>query len=215
MFTGIIQAIGTVRSGPRAGRPLRVALGPEVSRGLRVSDSVAVDGVCLTVTELARDVAAFDVVPETLARSSLGLLRAGARVNLERAIRAGEPFGGHFVQGHVDGRGTVLWVRRRGAGKEMAVGAPWEFLGLVIPQGSVAVNGVSLTVASLEGERFRVALVPFTLRHTTLGGLRGGETVNLEADVIGKWVRRILGESAPRRGALFVPEPRPRACRFF
>jgi riboflavin synthase len=196
MFTGIVEHAGEVVAVEPAGEKtlLRVALGPAAG-GCRAGDSVSVAGVCLTLVAAPRKgVGGFEAVRETLSRTSLGSLRPGSRVNLERALRLGDRLGGHFVQGHVDGLGTV----RRNGGPEgahvLSVAAPAEVRRFLVEKGSVAVDGVSLTLASLDGEGFAVALVPHTLEHTTLGALRGGDRVNLEADLLGKWIRRLLEE---------------------
>jgi riboflavin synthase len=203
MFTGIVETAGVVRAVDPAGEKtvLRVDLGP-AAEGCRAGDSVAVAGVCLTLTgDPDRGVGSFEAVRETLSRTTLGALRPGSRVNLERSLRVGDRLGGHFVQGHVDGVGTV----RSNGGPEgawvLSVAAPADLLGNLLFKGSVAIDGVSLTVASLGAEGFGVALVPHTLSVTTLGALREGDRVNLEADVLGKWVRRLLEEAGVARPA--------------
>jgi riboflavin synthase len=197
MFTGIVERAGEVRALEPSGAKsvLRVDLGP-VAEGARAGDSIAVAGVCLTLTAAPRrGVGTFEVVRETLSRTTLGGLRPGARVNLERALRAGDPLGGHFVQGHVDGVGTVRGLGGPEGAQVLAVAAPAAVLSGVIPKGSVTVDGVALTVASLEGDGFDLALVPHTLEITTLGALREGDSVNLEGDLLGKWVRRVLEDA--------------------
>lgn len=197
MFTGIVEHAGTVRAVEPAGEKtaLRVDLGPVAERS-RAGDSVSVAGVCLTLAGAPRrGVGSFEAVRETLSRTTLGGLRPGSRVNLERALRAGDRLGGHFVQGHVDGTGTVRENGGPEGARVLSVAAPPEVLGSLISKGSVAVEGVSLTVASLDEGGFTVALVPHTLEVTTLGALREGDRVNLEADLLGKWVRRLLEEA--------------------
>ncbi|HZO95910.1 MAG TPA: riboflavin synthase [Gaiellaceae bacterium] len=179
MFTGIVREVGRVVSFD-GGR-----LAVEADTDAAVGDSVSVSGVCLTV--VGRAPLAFDVVAETLARTTLGRLEPGDRVNLEPALRAGEPLGGHYVQGHVDGVGRV-----RSAGEPVWLDAPPELLRYLVEKGSVAVDGVSLTVAALDGDGFAVALVPHTLEATTLGALQPGDPVNLEVDVLAKYVERLL-----------------------
>jgi riboflavin synthase len=193
VFTGLIREVGRVASvaGGRDGVRLDV-VAPRTAAGAQVGDSVAINGVCLTVVSVADGRLAFDAVPETLERSSLGRLAAGARVNLEPALRAGEPLGGHYVQGHVDGVGTVRSVEDEGDGKRIWFDAPPELLRYVVEKGSVAVEGTSLTVADLDGGGFAVALIPHTLSETTLGALEPGDPVNLEADVLAKYVERLL-----------------------
>jgi riboflavin synthase alpha subunit len=193
VFTGIIREVGRVAdvSGRDGGIRLEVEA-PATTRGLAVGDSVAVNGCCLTAITVDDGRVAFEAVPETLARTSLGVLAAGARVNLEPALRAGEPLGGHYVQGHVDGRGTVRAMTREGDGIRIWIDAPPELLRLVVEKGSIALEGASLTVAELDDEGFAVALIPHTLRATTLGDLKPGDAVNLEADVLAKYVERLL-----------------------
>ncbi len=197
MFTGIVEHAGRVVSLAPAGEKsvLRVDLGP-LAEGCRAGDSISVAGVCLTLTgPPERGTGTFEAVAETLSRTTLGALRPGSRVNLERALRAGDRLGGHLVQGHVDGMGTVRLLGGPEGACALAVSTPPEILGNLILKGSVTVDGVSLTVASLDGAGFAVALIPATLEVTTLGALREGDRVNLEADPLGKWVRRLLEEA--------------------
>ncbi|MBC7104592.1 MAG: riboflavin synthase, partial [Firmicutes bacterium] len=154
--------------------------------------SIAVNGACLTVTALGGDSFTADVMAETLARTNLGELRPGDRVNLERALRLGDRLGGHLVTGHVDGVGVLLERRRQDISEVIAVQAPPEVLRYLVPKGAVAVDGVSLTVVDYDTGSFRVAIVPHTARHTTLGFKRPGAKVNLEADLIGKYVAKLL-----------------------
>ena len=205
MFTGIVEGTGVVRAVEPAGEKtvLRVDLGA-VAGGSKAGDSIALAGTCLTLAaDPAGAVGAFEAVRETLSRTTLGGLRPGDRVNLERALRVGDRLGGHFVQGHVDGVGTVRSLGGPEGAVLLAVAAPPEVRPYLVFKGSVAIDGVSLTVASVEGDAFAVALVPHTLGVTTLGALREGDRVNLEADLLGKWVRRLLGEAGalpPSRG---------------
>jgi riboflavin synthase len=189
VFTGLVREVGTVES-MDDGRLLVEA--PETAAGAAAGDSVAIDGVCLTV--VARDGArlAFDAVPETLARTSLGALRDGSRVNVEPALRAGDALGGHYVQGHVDGVGVVRSVEREGEGRRVWFDVPAELLRYVVEKGSIAVDGTSLTVAATDERGFAVALIPHTLDATTLGELDGGDRVNLETDVLAKYVEKLL-----------------------
>src|SRR5204862_6807222 len=175
VFTGIVREVGRVASvaGGELGVRLEVAAS-DTARGVAVGDSVSISGVCLTVVDVADGRMAFDAVPETLARSSLGGLEAGSRVNLEPALRAGEPLGGHYVQGHVDGVGVVRAVEAEGDGRRISIDAPVGLMRYVVEKGSVAVEGTSLTVASLDGRGFAVALIPHTLNATTLGSLAAG-----------------------------------------
>jgi riboflavin synthase len=193
VFTGIVRERGTVAAidGGDAGVRLRIDA-PETAAQAAIGDSVAINGVCLTVT--ARDGASlsFDAVPETLSRTALGRLAPGSAVNLEPALRAGEPLGGHYVQGHVDGVGSVRSVESEGDGTRMAFDAPPDILRYVVEKGSIAVQGTSLTVAAVDERGFEVALIPHTLAVTTLGALQPGDRVNLEADVLAKYVEKLL-----------------------
>jgi len=165
-----------------------------------VGASIAVNGVCLTVMERGSGRVGFDLGPETLARTALGDLGSGDRVNLERPLRLGALVGGHLVQGHVDGVGVVTELTRDAETARLRLECPDEALAaLLIPQGSVAVDGVSLTVAALDGRAFEIMLIPHTLAETTLGGLKAGKRVNLEMDMIGKYVQRLLGRGGERR----------------
>ena len=189
MFTGIVRELGAVDAleESEAGARLRVRA-PETAAAAAVGDSVSVNGVCLTAVEVDDGVLAFDAVPETLRRSSLGRLDAGSPVNVEPALRAGEPLGGHFVQGHVDGVARV----RRADDEGLEIEAPPEILRYCVEKGSIAVEGVSLTIARLSEDAFTVALVPHTRAVTTLGALAAGDEVNLEVDLIAKHVERLL-----------------------
>ncbi len=193
MFTGIIEHVGVVAavSPTTAGQRLAIDLGP-LAADMKDGESVAVEGVCLTAAERSGAIASFDVVPETLSRTSLGRLGPGARVNLERSLRVGDRLGGHFVQGHVDATGSVVRLQRTGEAVELEIAVSPGFSDLLIEKGSVAIAGVSLTVVTVRKDRFTVALIPFTLEHTTLGTLRSGDPVNLEGDLIGKWVAKLV-----------------------
>ena len=194
MFTGLVREVGKVVSFDD-GR-LRI----ESSLAAAIGDSVSIAGCCLTVVDGDRRTLAFDAVPETLARTTLGQLEAGARVNLEPALRAGEALGGHYVQGHVDGVGSVRSVQPEGEGSRAWFDAPPEILRYCVEKGSIAVEGVSLTVAEVDDEGFAVARVPHTLAATTLGSLSPGDEVNLEADVLAKYVERLAGLRSSRDG---------------
>ena len=183
MFTGIIQELGKVVQirKSRAGRRLVVASKRKAGKG----DSIAVNGVCLTA--VSNGGLTFDVVPETLARTTLGGLRKGSRVNLEPSLRAGDPIGGHFVQGHVDGTGEVRKFSR-GKDRILHVDVDPQVSRFMVPKGSVTIEGVSLTLVDVDRDSFSVALIPFTLKHTTLGRLMLGDRVNIETDILGKYV---------------------------
>jgi len=183
MFTGIVEAVARIRAVRRssAGRRIDVELPFDATPG----ESIAVSGVCLTWTG-----AGFDAIPETLSRTTFGRLKRGDRVNLERSLRAGDRLGGHFVMGHVDAVGLVTSVARAKKAVVLRVGVPTEFSRYLAPKGSVAIDGVSLTVVDAEADGFTVALIPFTLAHTTLGRARRGTRVNLEADVLARYAKR-------------------------
>ena len=189
MFTGLVREVGAVTS--MEGGRLTIDA-PETARGVQLGDSVAVDGVCLTVVACVDSTLSFDAVPETLARTALGTLDQGSRVNLEPALRAGDALGGHYVQGHVDGVGRVLSVAPEGEGRRVRFEAPAELLKYIVAKGSIAVQGTSLTVAAVDETGFAVALIPHTLEATTLGALTPGSRVNLEADVLAKYVEKLL-----------------------
>jgi riboflavin synthase len=193
MFTGIIRERGRVADvvGNADARHFRIDA-PATASALSVGDSVSVDGCCLTATEVAGGHFAVTAVPETIGRTTLGALVAGHEVNLETATRAGEPLGGHFVQGHVDGVGRVESVEPEEEGARMRISAPAELLRYCVEKGSIAVGGVSLTIASLSDGAFEVALVPHTLEQTTLGRAQPGDAVNIEVDVLAKYVEKLV-----------------------
>ena len=193
MFTGIVRERGRVASVDGGGDGIRIRLeAPLTAVEVAIGDSVSLNGCCLTVVETADGTLAFDAVPETLARSSLHGLEVGAELNVESALRAGDPLGGHYVQGHVDGVGTVRSVEPEGKGRRIWFDAPPAVLRYCVDKGSVAVDGVSLTIAGLDEAGFAVALIPHTLSATTLGTLEPGARVNLEADVLAKYVERLV-----------------------
>jgi riboflavin synthase len=193
VFTGLIQEIGSVLGAERRGGYLRLRIGYDPKRGaLRPGDSMAVNGVCLTAADLGPGWFAADLSAETQQRTSLGSVRAGERVNLERPVSASDPLGGHVVLGHVDAVGRIRRVRPGSAGLELLVAAPPEVTGLLVPKGSIAVDGVSLTAGALEREGFWILLIPETVGRTTLGTRRVGDEVNLEADYLAKLVKRFV-----------------------
>lgn len=194
MFTGIVEELGTIRAVTRHGDVVRLDVAAAAAcEGSGLGASVAVNGVCLTVVTAGTDALAFEVGPETLARTTLGRLAVGDRVNLERPLRFGAAVGGHLVLGHVDGIGTVEDVTRVESTARVRIGLPGPALApLLVPQGSVAVDGVSLTIAALERQAFEVMVIPHTLAVTTFGRLARGQAVNLETDVIGKYLQRSL-----------------------
>lgn len=193
MFTGLIEEIGTVENLTRGTVGRLTITAPAIAANVQVGDSVAVNGACLTVTSIAGRELTFDAVAETFSRTTLGELRAGDRVNLESSLKAGEPIGGHFVQGHVDGVGTILTSRSLGESRVVRINAPGDVLTYVVEKGSIAVDGVSLTVASCDSAGFTVAVIPHTLKSTTLSMKQPGDRVNLEADILGKYVQKMLG----------------------
>jgi riboflavin synthase len=193
VFTGIVREVGkAVSISGRAGGVRLEIEAPATAAITAVGDSVSIDGCCLTAVSVGDGRIAFDAVPETLARTSLGGLAAGSRVNVEPALRAGEPLGGHYVQGHVDGVGVVRSVEAEGEGRRVWVDAGGDILRYAVEKGSITVQGTSLTVAALDESGFAVALIPHTLEATTLDELGEGRPVNLEADVLAKYVERLL-----------------------
>jgi riboflavin synthase len=193
VFTGIVREVGVVRSVEGGADGVRLAVeAPRTAAAAALGDSVSVAGVCLTVTANVDGALAFDAVPETLRRSSLGRLADGDRVNLEPAVRAGDGLDGHIVQGHVDGVGHVRALGQEGGGARLTVELPPELCRYCVEKGSIAVEGVSLTVAALDDETIEIALVPHTLAATTLGTLAPGDAVNVEVDVLAKYVERLL-----------------------
>ena len=194
MFTGIIRELGRITAvdGGADGVRLTVEASGTAAQAA-TGDSVSIDGVCLTAVSIDGGVIAFDAVPETLSRTTLGRLSPGDSVNIEPALRAGEPLGGHYVQGHVDAVGRVRAVDPEGDGVRIWIDAPGEILRYCVEKGSVGMDGVSLTVAALDDAGFAVALIPHTLEVTTLGALEPGDEVNLEADVLAKYVERLVG----------------------
>jgi riboflavin synthase len=193
VFTGIVREVGQVASVAGGAEGVRLEIdAPATAATTAVGDSVAVNGCCLTAVVVADGRIAFDVVPETLARTSLDRLASGSSVNVEPALRAGEPLGGHYVQGHVDGRAVIRRVEPEGGGKRIWIDAADDLLRYVVEKGSIAVEGTSLTVAAVDDAGFAVALIPHTLAATTLGALAAGDPVNVETDVLAKYVERLL-----------------------
>jgi riboflavin synthase len=200
MFTGLIREVGTVERVDRDDAGARLRVGAELAPGLRPGDSVAVAGVCVTVAERGDGAFEADAINQTLSLTTLGGLREGDRVNLEPALRAGDPLGGHLVQGHVDGIARVSEVREDGRSRRLRLELPGELARYVVPRGSIALDGVSLTVAGSGDERAEVALIPETLARTTLGALRKGDRVNVEVDLVARHLERLVqGFIADRR----------------
>jgi riboflavin synthase len=199
MFTGLIERSGTLESvsGDSRGLTARIGCG-EMASELSIGESVAVDGVCLTVIRTGPEWFEVEISPETLTRSSLAGKQKGCVLNLERPVRLSDRLGGHLVQGHVDGVGTLTDVRSEGDGMRVRVRAPDSLRRYLVEKGSVALDGVSLTIAALRGAEFEVALIPHTLRMTSLGEWRVASTVNIEVDLVAKYIESIL---APYVGA--------------
>ena len=196
MFSGIVEEIGTIESATDVGDGRELVVGAEtVMADLKISDSISVDGVCQTVVSTGRGNFKVQVIATTLSRTTLGEYRRGRKVNLERSIAAGERFGGHFVQGHVDGVGTVKSVTRQGDMWLVRFSLPETVSPFTILHGSICIDGVSLTVNALpDSGTAEVALIPYTYGHTNLSRLSAGSRVNLEADMIGKYVARVVGQ---------------------
>ncbi len=199
MFTGIITDVGEVVDNRSTQEALRLSVRSVLLADCEIGASVAVNGACLTVVALQDDVATFDVSPETQERTTIGSLTAGRKVNVERPLRAGEEFGGHIVQGHVDGVGLVESIAPEADGRRMRIALPEGLARYVVEKGSVCVDGVSLTATSVNGHAFEVALVPHTLTATTLGDEGPGTNVNIEVDVLAKYVEKLT--TGPRDAA--------------
>ena len=219
MFTGLVEEVGTILRLERRGDGARLAVrARKVLEGTRVGDSIAVSGACLTVVELASDRFAVDVLPETLSRTTLGDARPGDAVNLERSLALGDRVGGHLVLGHVDAVAEVLTVNKRGETWELWIGLPAELAGCVAPKGSIAVDGISLTVTGVDDRGFGVGVIPHTMSETTLRAVKPGSAVNLEADVLARYALnslRALGLAAGpvADGAVWGPERGGRSQR--
>jgi riboflavin synthase alpha subunit len=194
MFTGLIESIGQIEEVARTASGIRIVVATGLAGELTPGDSLAIIGVCLTVVDAGRGRMQADVSPETARVTTLGALVAGARVNLERSLRADARIGGHFVQGHVDGTGRLDAVKPEEDSYRLTFGFPPELDPYIVTKGSIAVDGVSLTVASMERNRFDVQIIPFTWLHTNLSGGRSGDPVNLECDILGKYAVKALGQ---------------------
>ena len=196
MFTGLVQGIGSVAGVERSDEGARVTITTPLVAELAAGDSISINGVCLTAVALGQHSFAADAMNETLARTSLGALAPGSEVNLELPLRATDRLGGHVVQGHVDGLGEVLEQRDDGFARRIRIGAPPDVLRYVVEKGSIAVDGVSLTVTAVDDRSFTVSLIPETLQRTNLGGIEAGRRVNLEVDVLAKYVEKLLVATA-------------------
>lgn len=205
MFTGIVEEVGGIRELRIGSEGAAMTVGcPRLAPTLRIGDSVAVNGVCLTATGVGADRFTCDISAETLRRSALGRARTGTRVNLERALEAGGRLGGHFVQGHVDDVGRFLARTPSGPGFEMSFGYPVALERYLVTKGSIAVDGISLTISGLRAGEFAVSVIPHTLGETTLGSLAPGDAVNLEVDILGKYFERYF-----QLGLLGDPKGKP------
>jgi riboflavin synthase len=194
MFTGLVESLGTIVQASDTGAGRRLTVRDAIGPGLAVGESVAVNGACLTVVAVDGDAFDFEVGPETLLKTDLGRLVGGDRVNLERSLKVGDRLGGHFVQGHVDAVGSIDRRDRNGDWEDVWFKCPAELTRLMVPKGSIAVDGISLTLVNVESERFSVMLIPHTQAVTTLGFKRPGDPVNLEADMLAKHVAKLLGK---------------------
>lgn len=208
MFTGLIEAICTVKSVRRSGGGvlLTIDLG-KLAEDSKIGDSIAINGACLTIAELAGNLATFELSTETLTKSTLGKLRPVSKVNVERAMKATDRFGGHFVQGHIDGTAIIKAIKRAGQFADMDFEASPELLSQMVVKGSVAVDGISLTIASMDERSFSVALIPETLKKTTLGTAKVGDVVNIETDIIVKTIKSQMASAfggLPQEQALTV-----------
>lgn len=208
MFTGIVEEIGRIQAIRHGSRSAVLSIQcRKVLDGTRVGDSIAVNGVCLTVTELGKDSYCADVMAETLRRSSLGALKAGSRVNLERAMPADGRFGGHIVAGHIDGTGRIEAVQREETAVWYQVSAEPEVLHYIVEKGSITIDGISLTVAEVTENDFRVSIIPHTQANTILADRDVGDVVNLETDIIGKYVEKLLtGQNPPKKESKLTME---------
>jgi len=208
MFTGIVTEIGSVERLERLGGGVRLTIrAPQTSSELQVNDSVAVSGACQTVVAVEAELFRVVAVEETVRKTTLGNLSIGARVNLELPLRMSDRLGGHLVSGHIDCVGVVQEIDPQVSSHLIRIGYPQEFSRYLIPVGSIAIDGVSLTVARLEGQSLTISVIPHTYEHTTLGGVKRGEKVNLEFDLVGKYIERMLqhGPNAVGKGGI-TPE---------
>ncbi|CAN5393248.1 riboflavin synthase [soil metagenome] len=193
MFTGLIEEVGTIRAIEPIGDGIRISIAAHtIMADLAVDHSISVNGVCLTATTVHEEYFSVTAVHETIAKTTTGALRVGSSVNLERAVRVSDRLGGHIVQGHVDCTGTVDAITHLDAGWELWVRFPLNYAKYLIPVGSVCVNGISLTVARIDDDRFMVALIPHTIEHTSMKHTTVGDAVNLEFDVLAKYIERLL-----------------------
>jgi riboflavin synthase len=207
MFTGIIQQVCTVKALSKSGgsAALTIDLG-QLANQAKTGDSIAINGSCLTVSKLAGASATFDISSETLAKTTLGKLAPGTKVNVELAMRADDRFGGHFVLGHIDGTAAIRKIENKGEFSTFTFAVPKDLLDQMVPKGSVAVDGISLTIAELNADGFTVAIIPQTLKETTLGQAKINQKTNIEIDIITKTVRRYLEKNIPPKGNLTIKD---------
>ena len=198
MFTGIVEDIGVVNRIQRGAKSVVLSISSEkIMTGTKVGDSIAVNGVCLTATSVSKDGFTADVMPETMNRSSLGELKTGSRVNLERAMPADGRFGGHIVSGHIDGTGVITKITPEDNAVWYSIRADKQILRYIVEKGSIAIDGISLTVAYVDDSSFKVSIIPHTLKETILGFKKAGDIVNLENDIIGKYVEKLIKGDRP------------------
>ena len=203
MFTGIVEELGRVSSVRRGQASALLRLEARVvTKDVKLGDSIAVNGICLTVTEFSGEQLVFDVMAETLRKSNLGGLKTGDAVNLERALRPSDRLGGHIVSGHIDGVGRIASVTSEDIAKVFTVEAPKEVMRYIIAKGSIAIDGISLTVVDFSTGHFRVSIIPHTAAQTTLGFKRAGDTVNLEPDLIAKYIERLMPGGGGKSGGI-------------
>ncbi len=201
MFTGLIEEIGQIRSIENFGDGSRIHINAtKILDDINLGDSIAVNGVCLTVVSHSDNSFSVEAVKETMTRSALSELKIHQNVNLERALKANSRLGGHFVQGHVDGIGTVLAMDKQDPGYLLKIQLPAELSKFLVEKGSIAINGISLTLASVESDRISLAIIPHTVQATTLHALKSGDSVNIEVDVLGKYIYKMVGPFAQQSG---------------
>lgn len=207
MFTGIIEELGIVRRVERGNNSCQIAIqASKVLEDVKLGDSIAINGVCLTVTSFDREHFTADMMAETLAKTNLKDLGIGQKINLERATRLGDRMGGHLVQGHVDAVGTIAEQQKVGIATVLRIKAPEDILRYLVAKGSVAIDGISLTVVEVLPDSFTVSIIPHTGKMTTLGFKKSGDTVNLEADIIGRYVEKLLKRSEGKNNTALSSE---------